>query len=452
MNSFEEVFNLVIDYCREVGEIGDVAIKLWIKTLTPVGLEGNTAVFQVDSDFQRGVVIQNYGDLLERALKATLGFDVKIAIRIPEEMKPSNPVNLDELDEKQHQLEKSYEYAKYDYTFDTFIVGSSNEFAYAACKAVADGGGGMVYNPLFIYGPSGLGKTHLITATANEMKKKNSNLNIIYVTGETFSSEIINAIQTNSTTQFHDKYRNADVLLVDDIQFIAGKNSTQEEFFHTFNALYQDGKQIVLTSDRPPKAIKTLEDRIRSRFESGLIADINTPDFETRMAIINRKAELLDLKIPDDVAQFIANKLKSNIRQLEGAVKKLKALNHYAGSQPSISMAQSVTRDILNDDKPLPITVEKIIAEVANLYGVTPEDIRSTKRASAVSNARKIAIYVVREITGMPLASIGVEFGGRDHSTIVYAVNNVSDSIKKDPHLKELVDDLIKNIKDRSNG
>ena len=284
------------------------------------------------------------------------------------------------------------------------------------------------------------------------MKNKNNNLNIIYVTGETFSSEIINAIQTNSTSQFHDKYRSADVLLVDDIQFIAGKNSTQEEFFHTFNALYQDGKQIVLTSDRPPKAIKTLEDRIRSRFESGLIADINTPDFETRMAIINRKAELLELKIPDDVAQFIANKLKSNIRQLEGAVKKLKALNHYAGSTPSISMAQSVIRDILNDDQPLPITVEKIIAEVANVYGVTPEDIRSSKRASAVSNARKVAIYVVREITGMPLASIGTEFGNRDHSTIVYCVNNVTASIKKDAHLKELIEDMIKNIKDRNNA
>lgn len=452
MNSFEEVFNFVIDYCREVGEIGDVAIKLWIKTLIPVGLEGNKAIFNVDSEFQKGVVLSNYEDLLRRALNATLGFDVELEIRVPEEMQGNRPVSLDEIEEKQQELEKTYEYAKYDYTFDTFIRGSSNEFAYAACKAVADGGGGMVYNPLFIYGPSGLGKTHLITATAKEMKHKNNDLNIIYVTGETFSSEIINAIQTNSTTQFHDKYRSADVLMVDDIQFIAGKNSTQEEFFHTFNALYQDGKQIVLTSDRPPKAIKTLEDRIRSRFESGLIADINTPDFETRMAIIKRKSELLDLKIPDDVAQFIANKLKSNIRQLEGAVKKLKALNHYAGSQPSISMAQSVIRDILNDDQPLPITVEKIIAEVANVYGVTPEDIRSTKRASAVSNARKIAVYVVREITQMPLASIGAEFGGRDHSTIVYSVNNVAASIKKDPHLKELVDDIIKNIKDRNNA
>ena len=444
MNSFEDLFNCVVDYCKEVGGIGDVALKLWIKNLKPVNLEGNKAVFMVDSDFQRGVVLSNYEQLLKNGFKETLGFDVEIEIRIPDDdNKISSPVDLDSLDEKQQELEKSYEYAKYDYTFDTFIVGSSNEFAYAACTAVAKGGG-MVYNPLFIYGPSGLGKTHLITATANEMKRNNDKLKIVYVTGETFASEIINAIHTKSTAAFHDKYRSADVLLVDDIQFIAG-NSTQEEFFHTFNALYQDGKQIVLTSDRPPKAIKTLEDRIRSRFESGLIADISTPDFETRMAIIKRKAELLELKIPDDVAQFIANKIKTNIRQLEGAVKKLKALNHYAGSLPTISMAQSVIRDILNDDQPLPITVEKIIAEVANVYGVTPEDIRSTKRSSQISIARKVAVYVVREITQMPLASIGTEFGGRDHSTIVYAVNNVSASIKKDAHLKELVEDIINN-------
>lgn len=452
MNSFEEVFNCIIDYCRDVGDIGEVALKLWIKTLKPVSLEGNKATFLIDSDFQRGVVVSNYMQLLKNAFRDTLGFEVDIEIMIPEENKISDPVDLDTLDVKHQELEKSFEYAKYDYTFDTFIIGGSNEFACAACKAVAEGNGGSVYNPLFIYGPSGLGKTHLILATAKELIKKNPGFNIIYVTGESFSSEIISAIQTNSTGKFHDKYRNADVLMVDDIQFIAGKNSTQEEFFHTFNALYQDGKQVVLTSDRPPKDIKTLEDRIRNRFEMGLIADISTPDFETRMAIIKRKAELLDLKLPDDVAQFIANKLKTNIRQLEGAVKKLKALKHYAGSQPSISMAQSVIRDILNDDQPLPITVEKIIAEVANVYGVTPEDIRSTKRSSQISNARKVAIYVVREITQMPLAGIGLEFGGRDHSTIVYAVNNISAAIKKDSHLKELVEDIIKNIKDRSSG
>jgi chromosomal replication initiator protein len=224
----------------------------------------------------------------------------------------------------------------------------------------------------------------------------------------------------------------------------------QEEFFHTFYKLHSEGKQIVITSDKPPKELITLEERLRTRFEGGLIADISAPDFETRIAIIKRKAELLQLNIPSEVAEFIANRLKSNIRQLEGAVKKLKALKHLAGSPPSISMAQSVIRDILTDDQPIPITVEKIIAEVSTVYGVSPEDLRSNKRSSQISNARKVAIYVVREITQMPLASIGTEFGGRDHSTIVYAVNNIASSIKKDSNLNNLVSDIIKNIKDKS--
>ena len=223
----------------------------------------------------------------------------------------------------------------------------------------------------------------------------------------------------------------------------------QEEFFHTFYKLHSEGKQIVITSDKPPKELVTLEERLRTRFEGGLIADISAPDFETRIAIIKRKAELLDLNIPSEVAEFMANRLKSNIRQLEGAVKKLKALKHLTGSPPSISMAQSVIRDILTDDQPIPITVEKIIAEVSTVYGVSPDDIRSNKRSSQISNARKVAIYVVREITQMPLASIGTEFGGRDHSTIVYAVNNISSSIKKDSNLNNLVSDIIKNIKDK---
>ena len=223
----------------------------------------------------------------------------------------------------------------------------------------------------------------------------------------------------------------------------------QEEFFHTFYKLHSEGKQIVITSDKPPKELVTLEERLRTRFEGGLIADISAPDFETRIAIIKRKAELLDLNIPSEVAEFMANRLKSNIRQLEGAVKKLKALKHLAGSPPSISMAQSVIRDILTDDQPIPITVEKIIAEVSTVYGVSPDYIRSNKRSSQISNARKVAIYVVREITQMPLASIGTEFGGRDHSTIVYAVNNISSSIKKDSNLNNLVSDIIKNIKDK---
>lgn len=448
MNSFSDVFECIKTYCLEVGKIGEVALNLWINTLEPVSLEENVATFYCKYEFQKNVVMENYLDLLNDALRSTLGFEAKLNI-ITDLPSTAKKVNLDEIEQKHMQLEKSFEFAEYDYTFDTFIVGHSNEFAYAACTTVARDKENT-YNPLFIYGPSGLGKTHLITAIANEMRKNDPNLNIIYVSGETFTNELIEAIQKKQDTSlFHEKYRGADVLLVDDVQFISGKETTQEEFFHTFDKLYREGKQIVLTSDRPPKDIKILEDRIRSRFESGLIADVSTPDFETRIAIIRRKSELLDLNLPDEVAEFIANRLKTNIRQLEGAVKKLKALKHLAGSQPSISMAQSVIRDILTDDQPIPITVEKIIAEVANVYGVSPEDIRSNKRSSQISNARKVAIYVVREITQMPLASIGMEFGGRDHSTIVYAVNNIGNSIEKDANIKELVETIIKNIRER---
>ena len=272
----------------------------------------------------------------------------------------------------------------------------------------------------------------------------------LHVTSEEFGNDLIKGINENNMVSFHEKYRSADVLLIDDIQFFSNKDRMQEEFFHTFNKLHAEGKQIVITSDKPPRELKTLEDRIRTRFEWGLITDITTPDFETRIAIIRRKAELLDLVIPDDVSEFIANRLKSNIRQLEGAVKKLKALKALAGSPPSISMAQSVIKDILNDDQPIPITVEKIIVEVADVYGVTPEEIRSSKRSSQISTARKVAVYVVREITQMPLQSIGTEFGGRDHSTIVYAINKIEAGMKRDSNLNQLVNDIIKNIRDKS--
>lgn len=448
MNSFAEVFEAVKQYCTNEGGLGDVPRKLWLDALEPVGLDGNDAVFTCQSEFQKDVILGNkYKNLLLEAFEATLGFPVNLRVLTVEEKQNVEPIPPERIEEMQTELEKSFEGGEYAYTFDTFIVGGSNEFAYAACTSVAKGD--STYNPLFIYGPSGLGKTHLIHAISHEMKKNNPDLNIIYVTGETFTNELIEAIaQKKDTTKFHEKYRSADVLLVDDVQFIGGKESTQEEFFHTFNILHSAGKQIVLTSDRPPKDIKILEDRIRNRFESGLIADISTPEFETRIAIIRRKAECLELNIPDEVAEFIANRLKSNIRQLEGAVKKLKALKSLAGSSPSISMAQSVIRDILTDDQPIPITVEKIIAEVANVYGVTPEDIRSNKRASQISTARKIAIYLVREITEMPLASIGMEFGGRDHSTIVYAVNNVTASLRRDRNLRDTVETIAKTVRE----
>jgi chromosomal replication initiator protein len=451
MNSFAEVFEQVKRYCIEHEMISDVAMTTWINTMNPVGIEGQDAVFLVDTEFQQGIIRENYKDLLEKALEKVMGFKLNLVINF--QGRDTHPVtsvpDFDALDEKHVELQKSYEFAEYDYTFDTFIVGRSNEFAYAACKAVATDAG-STYNPLFIYGPSGLGKTHLVTAIKHEIMRRDPEKNVIYVTGESFGNELIKAIDQRDTSVFHDKYRNADVLIVDDIQFFSGKERMQEEFFHTFNKLHSEGKQIVITSDKPPRDLKTLEERIRNRFEWGLIADITTPDFETRFAIIRRKAELLDLKIPDEVTEFIANRLKTNIRQLEGAVKKLKALKMLANTSPTISMAQSVIRDILTDDQPIPITVEKVIAEVANVYGITPEDIRSSKRTSQISTARKVAAYVVREVTGMPLAAIGMEFGGRDHSTIVYAINNVTAAIKKDQNLRDLVNDIIKDIRDKN--
>ena len=455
MNSFEEVFASVKKYCLENGKIPEIGLTTWIEPLIPVSCNGSDAVFRVETEFQKNIVLTSYNEILRDAFASLYGFKVNIIIEVEtnEPEKPNIPTDS-ELEIKHQELEQSYKFANYDYTFDTFIEGRSNEFALACSKSVAKNCGEKAvpdYNPLFIYGPSGMGKTHLITAIANEVRKNHPNFNIVYVTSETFGSELINALNnTGVIDDFHEKYRNADILLIDDIQFFSGKERMQEEFFHTFYKLHQEGKQIVITSDKPPKELLTLEERLRTRFEGGLIADISAPDYETRLAIINRKSELLELKMPSEVAEFMANRLKSNIRQLEGAVVRLKALNHFAGSPITISMAQSVIRDVLTDEQPIPITVEKIISEVSTVYGVSPEDLRSNKRSAQISIARKVAIYVVREITQMPLASIGTEFGGRDHSTIVYSVTSISEAMEKDPNLKNLVQDIIKNIKDKS--
>ncbi len=454
MNSFEEVFENVKNYCLENNKIPEIGVTTWINAMKPICLNGSDAIFSVQTEFQKNIVFSNFEAALSDAFMNILGFKVNLVINVESDEPAEVHVPTDdELDKKHKELEQSYKFANYDYTFDTFIEGRSNEFALACCKSVAKNCGTKAiseYNPLFIYGPSGMGKTHLITAIANEIRKNHSDFNVVYVTSEVFGSDLISALNTNLISDFHEKYRNADVLLIDDIQFFAHKERMQEEFFHTFYKLHQEGKQIVITSDKPPKELVTLEERLRTRFEGGLIADISAPDYETRLAIINRKSELLELKMPSEVAEFMANRLKSNIRQLEGAVLKLKALNHLAGSPITISMAQSVIRDVLTDDQPIPITVEKIISEVSTVYGVSPDDLRSNKRSSQISIARKVAIYVVREITQMPLASIGTEFGGRDHSTIVYSVNSVTEGIKKDSNLNNLVTDIIKNIRDKS--
>lgn len=459
MESFGEVVNLVKEYVKE--HVSDVAYNCWISFIEPVRFEDGKAIIYIKTVFQKDVLMKQYYEKISAGFESVLGFPAEVVIATEEDVKQylggEYPENVGKLYSRepltaaagQPELEKELEDGgNYEYTFDTFIVGSSNNFAYAACKAITSQQPGS-YNPLFIYGPSGLGKTHLLMAIANEIQKDNPEENVISVSSETFTNELITCIQNRTVENFHNKYRKADVLLVDDIQFIAGKESTQEEFFHTFNELYQVGKQIVLTSDRPPKDIKTLEDRLKSRFEWGLLTDISPPDFETRVAIINRKADLLQIEIPSDVTEFIANRLKTNIRQLEGAVKKIKANKLLLGATPTISMAQTVIKEILNDNQPVPVTVERIIEEVAKTYSVTADDIRSQKRSAQISLARQVAIFIVREVTQMSMAPIGEEFGGRDHSTIVYALNQVKKQLETDPRQKAIIDDIIKNIKNK---
>ncbi len=439
MDSFNDVLSAAKAYCKE--RLVDATYNLYIDGLEAVSFEGSgKVVLAVRNDFICTIVRDRYTPLLKEALAAVLGFDVEVELVVPAAA-PEKPAP-----EPEKPAPVSAPSGKYDFTFENFIKGPSNQFAYAAAQAVASNPSGA-YNPLFIYGQSGLGKTHLLNAIQVEIKKNHPDFNILYVDCEKFTNEIITAIREGNTESFRQKYRAADVLLVDDIQFIAGKESTQEEFFHTFNTLHNAGKQIVLASDRPAKEIKSLEERLRTRFEWGLTADIQPPDFETRVAIIRRKAELFNLDMPDDVAEFIANHLKNNIRQLEGAVKKLNAYYMLEGIQPVIGVAQNAIKDILNETQPVPVTIEKIIGEVGRTYNVTPAEIRGMRRTANISSARQTAIYVVREITGMSMEDIGKEFGGRDHSTIVYSLKSMENNLNNDRHLKETVEDIIKNVR-----
>ena len=432
MSSFDEVFAAVKEYCKE--RLVLATYNLFIDGIEPVSFEGSVATLSVRSDFVKGIVETRYKDLLREAFKELLGFDIDVELTIPAPVEQA-PAEVPGG-------------GNYEFTFENFIVGSTNKFAHAAAQAVAANPSGA-YNPLFIWGGSGLGKTHLLGAIQFEIHKNFPDYNIVYVDGEKFTNEIISAIHDNTTAEFHNKYRAADVLLVDDIQFIGGKESTQEEFFHTFNTLYNAGKQIVLVSDRPPKEIKSLEERLRTRFEMGLLADIQPPDLETRIAIVKRKAQLLDFAVTDDIAEYLATQLKSNVRQLEGAVRRMQALCLIDGDHPSLIIAQTAIRDIRNDNQPVPITVERIINEVARTLSVTPEDIRSNKRSAPISQARQVAEYVVRNITGLPMKAIGEEFGTRDHSTVVYALQKVEQRMNQDPSFKGLVQDIIKNISEK---
>ena len=435
MDSLNDLFEQVKLYCRQ--NMVEATYNLYIDGLVPRSFENsNHMVLGVRSDFICKILQDRYLGLLGEAFKATLGFPIEIELVVEEkEPRPSDdPALTDSLDQ-----------GNYEFTFENFIKGPSNQFAYAAAQAVAANPSGA-YNPLFIYGPSCLGKTHLLKAIEIEIRKNHPDFNIVYVDCETFTNDIITAIRTGTTENFRMKYRAADLLLVDDIQFIAGKESTQEEFFHTFNTLHSAGKQIVLACDRPAKEIKSLEERLRTRFEWGLTADIQPPNYETRVAIIKRKAELLHMDLPYDVAEYIANNLKNNIRQLEGTVKKLNAYYMLEGIDPCVTVAQTAVKDIMGEVQPIPVTVERIINEVARTFDVSAQDIRSTKRNANISSARRVAIYCIREITGMSMENIGKEFG-RDHSTIIYNLDTASKDMAKDSHLRETVADIIENVR-----
>ena len=439
LDSFDQAWELICQYCKS--NITEVAYNTWFSRLKPVSLDFSkgTAIVEAPNEFHKQTLLRCYSDLLKEAFDNVFGGGITFQICVHEELK------------RQQKPEEAdpFEQGDYELTFDTFVVGPSNRFAHAACQAVA-AKPALLYNPLFIYGSSGLGKTHLLNAVAKEFKKNFPDRTVIYAKSEDFTNEIITAIAQGTTPAFREKYRKADLFLMDDIQFIAGKASTEEEFFHTFNTLYDAKKQIVLTADRPPKDISILSDRLKTRFEWGLLADVQPPEFETRVAIIARKAESLNLEIPETVCEYIANKLKSNIRQLEGTVKKLRAYHLLEGKPINIATAQAAISDIINNSQPTPVTVDKISEEVARTSGgITPEDIRSQKRNANISKARQVSMYIVREITQMSMVEIGETFGGRDHSTVVYAVRQVEKDLKKDPHTKAMVDDIIKNIRDR---
>ncbi len=437
-------------------ELSPTAYSLWIAPLKPVELKSTEIILSAEDEFHKNIVISKYGDRLSRKFEELLGFSVTVKIinamenqNNNENLNKTNFMNYDSLVNEQafSNLDLAIDER---YTFQNFIVGNNNSFAYAACKAVAQNSeikSSEAYNPLFIYGPSGLGKTHLLKAIEHEVKTTKPNLNVLYIYTESFTNELINSIYQKTTQEFHEKYRKVDYLLMDDIQFLAGKTQTQVEFFNTFNELHQIGKQIVLTSDRPPKEIKTLEERLRTRFEWGLLADISPSEFETRVAIIERKSELLGIKIPNDVIEFIAKNLKNNVRQLEGAVKKLKAYKLLENCPPSMSTAKSIIRDILNNDKPTPVTIEQIISEVSKTFNVSEKEIKGNSRQAQIAKARHIAIYIVKEITKAPYEEIGREFSNRNHSTIIHSLRQFEKILEKEPDQKEIVDDIIQNIR-----
>jgi len=417
--------------------------ETWIKPLRPLSFTENALVLEVPNKFFQEWLQEHYGKMLQEALVEATGVPVHIRFSIS-----SSPPLLVEEKKNYHPWTDDQIAVQLNprFTFDNFVVGANNRFAHAAALAVAESPT-QSYNPLFIYGGVGLGKTHLLHAIGQYIREHTSQMKVVYVSTEKFMNEMINSIRDDRTLAFRNKYRRIDVLLIDDIQFLAGKESTQEEFFHTFNALYEARRQVVVTSDSHPRGIPTLEERLRSRFEWGLITDIQPPDLETRMAILRKKAECDKLDFPDEVILFLATKIKSNIRELEGSLIRLSAYASFTGSEITIDLAKEVLKDILKEDESKVVSVDLIQKVVAQYFNLKPSDMKAKRRTDAIAFPRQIAMYLTRELTELSLPEIGEYFGGRDHTTVMYACEKIRKKVEDDENFYRLIANLIGMIK-----
>ncbi|ARC83315.1 chromosomal replication initiator protein DnaA [Clostridium argentinense CDC 2741] len=429
------------------GELTEVSFNTWIKSIEPISLEDSNLRLGVPNNFTKDILENRYKDLIINSVKSVSNktYNINFLIISEEAIEKDTSKKQEEQKPKLVVNDEMSAILNPKYTFDSFVIGNSNRFAHAASLAVAESPA-KAYNPLFIYGGVGLGKTHLMHAIGHYIQNVNSKSKVVYVSSEKFTNELINSIKDDKNVEFRNKYRNVDVLLIDDIQFIAGKERTQEEFFHTFNALYEANKQIILSSDRPPKEIPTLEDRLRSRFEWGLIADIQAPDFETRIAILKKKADVENLNIPNDVMVYIATQIKSNIRELEGALIRIVAYSSLTNREINVDLAAEALKDIISSRNTRQITIELIQDIVSSYYSLKIEDFKSSRRTRNVAFPRQIAMYLCRKLTDTSLPKIGEEFGGRDHTTVIHAYEKISQSLKKDENLQNTVTELTKKI------
>lgn len=440
-NQIQELWQKTLNLLKV--ELTEVSFNTWIKSIEPLFIKDEQLYLCVPNDFTKGILESRYTSLIANCVKQVSSKNYTIKFIMSSEAEKY--MNSNPKDETWQYDSGTMLNSKY--TFDSFVIGNSNRFAHAACLAVAESPANA-YNPLFIYGGVGLGKTHLMHAIGHYILSHNPSTKVLYVSSEKFTNELITSIQTNKNVEFRNRYRNVDVLLIDDIQFIAGKESTQEEFFHTFNALHEANKQIIISSDKPPKEIPTLEERLRSRFEWGLIADIQPPDLETRVAILRKKAELENIEVDDEVLLFIARRIESNIRELEGALIRIMAYSALNNNKLDISIAEEALKDIISNNRPKTITSDLIMNVVANHFNLNVEDFKSKKRSRPISYPRQIAMYLCREMTDLSLPKIGEDFGGRDHTTVIHACEKISSDLKNNIELHKIINKLKNEIKE----